>query len=156
MVTYSHRGHIMEQDLLAYAYKLLSQRAYTRLGMARKLSGKGEPEDVEIALDRLTESGYLDDRAFAQNYIQSRVANHPSGRRLLEMKLRTKGISATAIRAVLDEIEPEAEEAAAQNLAEKKAAALKNLEPAARKRRIFQFLINRGFSPKIAGKFSNL
>ena len=145
-----------EQDLLAYAYKLLSRRAYTRLGMARKLSGKGEPENVETVLDRLTESGYLDDRAFAQNYIQSRIANHPSGRRLLEMKLRAKGIPTTAIREVLDEIKPEAEEAAAQDLAKKKAAVLKNLEPLARKRRIFQFLINRGFSPSIARKFSNL
>jgi len=146
----------MEQDLLAYAYKLLSRRAYTRLGMARKLAGKGEPENAEIVLDRLTESGYLDDRAFAQNYIQSRFASHPSGRRLLEMKLRAKGIPTTAIREALDEIEPEAEEAVAQNLAKKKAATLKNLKPTARKKRIFQFLINRGFSPKIAGKFSDL
>ena len=146
----------MEQDLLAYAYKLLSRRAYTRLGMARKLAGRGEPENVETVLKQLTESGYLDDRAFAQNYIQSRIASHPSGRRLLEMKLRAKGIPTTAIREALDEIKPEAEEAAAQILAKKKASVLKNLEPAARKRRIFQFLINRGFSPKIAGKFSNL
>ena len=146
----------MEQDLLAYAYKLLSRRAYTRLGMARKLAGRGEPENVEIVLDRLTESGYLDDRAFAQNYIQSRVANHPSGRRLLEMKLKSKGISATIIKEALNELEPEVEEAVAQGLAKKKAATLKNLEPIARKRRIFQFLINRGFSPNIANKFSNL
>ena len=146
----------MDQDLLAYAYKLLSRRAYTRLGMARKLSASGKAGNVETVLDRLTESGYLDDRAFAQNYIQSRFASHPSGRRLLEMKLRAKGIPTTAIREVLDEIKPEAEEAAAQDLAKKKAAILKNLEPIARKRRIFQFLINRGFSSKIAGKFSNL
>ena len=146
----------MEQDLLAYAYKLLSHRAYTRMGMARKLAGREGSENVETVLDQLTESGYLDDRAFAQNYIQSRVANHPSGRRLLEMKLKAKGIPTTAIREFLDEIKPEAEEAAAQNLAKKKAATLKNLEPIARKRRIFQFLLNRGFSPAIAGKFSNL
>ena len=145
----------MEQDLLAYAYKLLSRRAYTRLGMTRKLAGKGEPENVETVLDRLTESGYLDDRAFAQNYIQSRFASHPSGRRLLEMKLRAKGIPTTAIREALDEIKPEAEEAVAQDLAKKKAVALKNLEPIARKRRIFQFLINRGFSPSIASKYAN-
>lgn len=144
----------MEQDLLAYAYKLLSRRAYTRLGMARKLSIRGEPENVETVLDQLTESGYLDDRAFAQNYIQSRVASHPSGRRLLEMKLRAKGIPTTAIREALDEIKPEAEEAAAQNLAKKKAATLKNLEPIARKKRIFQFLVNRGFSPDIAKKYA--
>ncbi|MFA5393004.1 MAG: regulatory protein RecX [Candidatus Ratteibacteria bacterium] len=146
----------MEQDLLAYAYKLLSRQAYTRLGMTRKLSGKGEPENVETVLDQLTESGYLDDRVFARNYIQSRIANHPSGQRLLEMKLKAKGISTTTIREVLGEIEPEAEEAAAQYLAKKKAAVLKNLEPIARKRRIFQFLINRGFSSEIAGKFSNV
>jgi len=146
----------MEQDLLAYAYKLLSQRAYTRLGMARKLAGRGEPKNVETVLGRLTEAGYLDDRVFAQNYIQSRFTSHPSGRRLLEMKLRAKGIPTTAIRETLAEIEPEAEEAAAQDLAKKKAATLKNLEPMVRKRRIFQFLINRGFSPEIAGKFSNL
>ncbi|MCX5641852.1 MAG: regulatory protein RecX [Candidatus Omnitrophica bacterium] len=145
----------MEQDLLAYAYKLLSRRAYTRLGMARKLAGRGEAENVETVLDRLTESGYLDDRAFAQNYVQSRFANHPSGRRLLEMKLNAKGIPKAAIREVLDEIKPEAEEAVAQELAKKKAATLKNLEPATRRRRIFQFLINRGFSPGIAAKYAN-
>jgi regulatory protein len=145
----------MEQDLLAYAYKLLSHRAYTRLGMARKLAGRGEPESAETVLDRLTESGYLDDRAFARDYIQSRVANHPSGRRLLEMKLRGKGIAATVIREVLDEIKPESEEEAAQELAKKKAAVLKNLEPSVRKRRIFQFLLNRGFSPSIAAKYAN-
>jgi len=110
---------------------------------------------VETVLDRLTESGYLDDRAFAQNYIQSRFASHPSGRRLLDMKLRAKGIPTTAIREALDEIKPEAEEAAAHDLAKKKTAVLKNLEPTARKRRIFQFLINRGFSPDIASKYAN-
>src|SRR3989339_1057982 len=146
----------MEQDLFAYAYKLLSRQAYTRLGMARKLAGRGEAENVEIVLDRLTESGYIDDRAFAQNYIQSRSARHPSGRRLLEMKLKSKGVPDTIIKEALNELEPETEEAAAQDLAKKKAAALKNLEPAARKRRIFQFLLNRGFSPGIARKFSNL
>ncbi|MFH2068061.1 MAG: regulatory protein RecX [Candidatus Omnitrophota bacterium] len=146
----------MEQDLLAYACKLLGQRAYTRLKMAQKLAGRGEPENVETVLDKLTESGYLDDRDFAREYIRQRLTTRPSGRRLLEMKLRTKGISKTAIGEVLDELEPEAEEAAAQSLATKKAAALKNLEPIVRKRRIFQFLINRGFSPGIAAKYSNL
>ncbi len=144
----------MEQDLFTYACKLLGRQAYTRSGMARKLAGRGEAENVEIVLERLAESGYIDDRAFAQNYIQSRSARHPSGRRLLEMKLKSKGVPDTIIKETLNELEPETEEAAAQALAKKKAVSLKKLEPAARKRRIFQFLLNRGFSPNIAKKYA--
>ncbi len=146
----------MEQDLFAYACKLLGRQSYTRAALARKLAGRGEAENVKIVLDRLAESGYIDDRAFAQNYIQSRSARHPSGRRLLEMKLKSKGVPDTIIKETLNELEPETEEAAAQKLAAKKAALLKNLEPMARKKRVFQFLLNRGFSPEIARKFSDL
>ena len=141
--------------MLAYAYRLIARRAYTRREMARKLAGKGEPEKVETVLERLAESGYLDDRAFARDYVQQRLASRPAGRRLLEMRLRTKGVPAEAIREVLGEIDPEAEEAAAQDLAKKKAAALKNLEPTDRKRRIFQFLVSRGFSGKISEKYAD-
>lgn len=146
----------MEKDLLAYAYTLIARRAYTRAEMARKLREKGKPEDAETVLEQITESGYLNDLDFARNYIQQRSAGRPSGSRLLEMKLRSKGIPIGTIKEALSEIEPETEEALAQKLAEKKATTLKNLEPPIRKRKLFQFLLSRGFSFKLAEKFSSL
>jgi len=146
----------MKEDLSGYAYRLLARRSYTLSGMAKKLKGKGEPEDVRAVLDQLAESGYLDDYSFARDYIHSRCALRPSGRALLEMKLRSKGVPAAIVREVLNELKPEEEEKMAEDLAKKKAALLRNLEPEDRRQRLYRFLLNRGFSPNIAEKYAKL
>ncbi|MFH0797689.1 MAG: regulatory protein RecX [Candidatus Omnitrophota bacterium] len=145
----------MADNLLAEAYRILARRAYTRAEMAKKLEGKAPAEEVEEVLNNLAQAGYLDDRAFVREYIQQRLSLRPSGRRLLEMKLRAKGVAPVVIKEVLDDaLNPQDEEEAAKVLAEKKSASLKGLDEAARQRRIYQFLLSRGFSPQVAGKYA--
>jgi len=144
----------MGKELVAEAYRILARRAYTRAEMAKKLEGKAPAEEVEEVLNNLAQAGYLDDRAFVREYIQQRLSLRPSGRRLLEMKLRAKGVAPGVIKEVLDELNPQDEEETAKMLAEKKSAFLRGLDEAARQRRIYQFLLSRGFSPQIAQKYS--
>ncbi len=145
----------MGKELIAEAYRILARRAYTRAEMAKKLEGKAPAEEVEEVLNNLAQTGYLDDRAFVREYIQQRLSLRPSGRRLLEMKLRAKGVAPGVIKEVLDDaLNPQDEEETAKMLAEKKSAFLRGLDEAARQRRIYQFLLSRGFSPQIAQKYS--
>jgi regulatory protein len=58
-----------ENGLLAFAAQALSARALSIGELREKLKRRAaEPSDVEIVLARLKESGYLNDRRFADSY----------------------------------------------------------------------------------------
>jgi regulatory protein len=53
--------------------RLLGRRAHSRTELRRKLARRGHPEaDIEVALGRLVELGYLDDRSFASGLVRRR------------------------------------------------------------------------------------
>jgi regulatory protein len=88
------------------------------LELRRKLARKGfEADDVEVALDRLTELRYLDDDAFARGLIRRRSASR--GPAALAAELGSKGISREGVAAALAELDPDAQLEAATRLAER-------------------------------------
>ena len=76
------------------ALRLLSRGAHTRRGLARKLSarGFGQPA-IRHALTRMTELGYLDDRAFAESWIRSRLSAGKDGGTALYRGLLARGVA---------------------------------------------------------------
>ncbi|OPZ93502.1 MAG: Regulatory protein RecX [candidate division TA06 bacterium ADurb.Bin417] len=146
----------MNEDLLARAYRLLGRRAYTRSALLKKLREKGPAEAAEAAVEALARAGYLNDADFARDYVRQRSSNRPSGRRFLKMKLQSKGVAPEAIEAALADLDPDQEAEMARQLAEKKARTLARLEPAVRRRQLYQFLVGRGFSPDLAEKYAKL
>ena len=71
--------------------RLLSGRAHSRLEMQRKLGQRGySPEDIEAALKRLDELGYLNDLSFAEGLVRVRSASR--GPRALSAELARRGV----------------------------------------------------------------
>src|SRR5207248_9318412 len=72
------RGGGRQQDpALDAGVRMLARRAHSRAELRLKLRRRGyQPGEIEEALTRLTELGYIDDEAFARA-----LAGRPSGQR---------------------------------------------------------------------------
>jgi len=96
----------------------LARRAHSRLELRQKLHRRGyDPVDVEAALSRLAELGYVNDAAFAQGLVRRRSAVR--GPRALAGELSARGIDRAGIAEALEGVDEEAELAAAVRLAER-------------------------------------
>jgi regulatory protein len=103
------------------ALRLLAGGAHSVRGLERKLLARGaEPGLVAAELARLTASGLLDDRAYAEAWVRQRLARHPEGLGLLEAGLRRRGVPRElAAQTVRREVTEEVERVAAAALAGK-------------------------------------
>ena len=77
-------------EIYAHALKLLRSRDYTVAALREKLASKFEAVPEEV-IQRLIEKRFLDDRRFAENYIEKRKAR---GAFLLRQELIDKGAPA--------------------------------------------------------------
>jgi regulatory protein len=88
------------------ALQFLSYRPRSRSEVVRRLTKRGFSEPaIEVALDRLTRSGLLDDRAFAEYWIGNRERFKPRGRYALRHELRQKGVPDDMIEVLLEEVD---------------------------------------------------
>ena len=90
------------------ALSLLDLAEHSAFMLRTKLRQRGfEPPVVETVIARLKEKNYLDDRRFAQLWVQSRLKRNPAGKSVLISGLRAKGVSARdaeeAVSGLLDE-----------------------------------------------------
>ena len=70
-----------EEELFQYALRSLSARAITIAKLKEKLRAKAANlPDVDSALSRLKQFGYLNDRKFADSYTASRLASQGHGK----------------------------------------------------------------------------
>ena len=126
----------------------------TRSDITRRLSDKGfASEDIEPLLDRLTAVGLIDDVEYARAFLAGRWGRRAAGWRKLEMDLRKKGVSSPDIalgRAKLEAAQGAADEVGmARRAVEQAARRYANLDPQARKRRLWGMLQRRGFSTDV-------
>ena len=101
-------------------------------------------EAIEIAIEKVTGWGYLDDEDFARLWVENRVQHRPRGERLLTQELRQKGIDRDVIATVLEETELNEYDSALE-LARKRAPRLADLDEQTRERRLSQYLARRGY-----------
>ncbi|MBN2394796.1 MAG: RecX family transcriptional regulator [Anaerolineae bacterium] len=101
---------------------------------------------VDEVLHRLQEVGLVDDEAFARYWVDNRARFRPRGKRMLVQELRQKGVALDVIETALAEYD---EVAAAQHVAEEQARRLTHLPPEVFRRRFWDRLMRRGFSPDI-------
>jgi regulatory protein len=130
---------------IATSLNLLSYRARAEGELRQKLRERDyAPEAIDGALTRMRDLGYLDDRQFADRWVESRQLHRPRSARMLARELSQKGLDRDTIEEVIDEAGID-EYGDAYAIAEKKAASLANLEPAVRDRRLTGFLARRGY-----------
>jgi regulatory protein len=98
---------------LQLAVRYLARWDRTAAQVERFLKDKGAaPAQVKRTVNRLSELRYLDDRVYAQRWIESRLARKPMGRERLKAELLARGIAEShadrAIREVLRGVDEEA------------------------------------------------
>jgi len=87
------------------ALALLARRDYSRAGLAERLRAKGYARgEVEEALRRCIEWGYLDDQRYGRSRMQARLGRRPCGRLDAVRDLQRQGLTATMSESVADEV----------------------------------------------------
>jgi regulatory protein len=139
------------------ALRLLSVRARSEGELADRLARKGFDVDVvgEV-IEALRQVGLVDDEAFARAWADERARLRPVGPRRLAGELMEKRIDRQTAERVVDEtfaacpeIELARRAAAAKGRPGRGGTATRE-EVAKRRRRLFSFLVRRGFSYEVA------
>ena len=134
------------EKALNYTFRILSKKGYTEGEIREKLYQKGYKKEIrEKTINRLKELGFLDDRKFAQEFIERYLFRKPAGKYLLAKKLREKGIKAKIVEESLEKFYPEKEEDLAKKAGEKFLSRLNSLPLEKKKARLFSFLSRQGF-----------
>ena len=130
-----------------YAFLLLKYRLRSKKELGERLTRKKFPGEIAgQVIKSLEEKGFLDDGAFARAWIASR--GRKFGGRRLTQELRQKGISPDLVDEGLRELKERCpEEETVRGIAEEKLRKLKDLDPQTARRRVYAYLIRRGFSP---------
>jgi regulatory protein len=168
------RLHQAEERQKVYesALRFLSYRPRSAREVEMRLRKKGHsPEQIAAVMERLRKQRYVDDAEFARFWVSNRMAFSPRGPRLLKSELRQKGVAPEVVDAVLaeqaeaqveatqraeevteiwgeeagDEPAPGTDEANALALAQKKMRTYGRLDPQTARRRLFAFLMRRGY-----------
>ncbi len=112
------------QNNLYYAYRkakdLLYRTDHSEEMVRRKLRQRQYPEDViQSVVEQLREEGIINDRNFGEHYVQFLVRKNKYGKRMLQAKLREKGISRELTEELLNSVSENMEESALKASVEK-------------------------------------
>lgn len=141
----------MEAQANSVAEWWLAQSAKSRKEIMDKILKKGIiPEIAEKIVSRYEELGYIDDEAYAEQFVYSKTTYDKLGKRSISFKLKEKGISEEIIQQVLENIDDEEEEQQAKELALKKARTNKRYDTQKRLQQIVGLLVRKGYSGNIA------
>jgi len=134
------------------AADLLSRRPWTRADLARRLIRRGAPPEVaEAVIADLMGRGYLDDAAFARQWVESRSARGYGAARL-RAELRARGVDAAVIDAALGALMPDATLERARAMARRRLAVIAGARPERVAARLSEYLLRRGYAPGVVGR----
>jgi regulatory protein len=132
------------------ALGLLAVRARSRRELERRLLAAGfATEEVDDVLVRLERVGLIDDEAFARQLAEHRFGVRRSGVRSVTSELRSKGVDAHVIEAVVQERRSH-EDVRALELARSRAGRLRGVDPSRAFGRLSAALMRRGYAPEVA------
>ena len=93
-----------QQKLIHYSYDLLATRRYTIREMIKKLDGKNQRNatactavELEEILSSLIKSNLLNDKVFAECFIDAQTRRKPTGIFKLKQQLKLKGVDQNII-----------------------------------------------------------
>ena len=105
---------------------------------------------IPKVLDRLRDYGYIDDKRFAQWWIDQRRSFRPKGARAIGQELAAKGIDRSLVTSLVSEAS-KTEVGDAQTLIAKKWKTWSKLPKLEQKKKIWNYLHGRGFSARTIG-----
>lgn len=98
----------LEQRVNAHeaALRLLATRPRSETEMRTRLAMRGvEPGAIDDEVERLHGSGLLDDRKFAEAWVEDRKRASPRGKRMLHYELLGRGIDAAAAEQATNDVD---------------------------------------------------
>ncbi len=105
-----------------------------------------DEKTIQETLSYLKDNNFINDISFANAWIESRLKK-PIGLNRIRKELKIKGIDEKIIEQKIDELKDRYfEQDIVKKIAKEKFNRLKNIEPDKAKRRIFSYLMRRGFS----------
>jgi len=135
------------ESLYQRALRYLSFRPRSEQEMRLYLLRHEQDEQVrELVLERLKENGWLDDGRFAAQWVENRAAFRPRGKKALAFELKQRGVQAATIEQAVQELD---EEEMAYQAAQKVLERYKNLDRQTFWRKLYDFLVRRGFSYEV-------
>jgi regulatory protein len=136
----------------AVALDLLSRKAWTRRDLVTRLRRRGAPAEVAGAVVADLEArGYVDDRAFAAAWAESRARGRGYGSRRLREELLTRGVARPLVEVAVREAFAEAdEETRARAVAARRLPLLRRAAPGQAARRLGTYLLRRGYPEALA------
>lgn len=154
-----HKGQVLqESDWLALlsdeeknkakqqALRYISFKRRTSDEVARHLQEKGNTsETILLVLTWLQSCGYIDDRAYAKDWVSERSRSKGKGRYAIKREMQVKGIDERWISEALHLIDDGEERELARTWAHKRYEHVKHLAWPHIERRIGSFLARRGF-----------
>jgi regulatory protein len=142
---------LLAEDTSEIAYqralRFLSYRPRSEKEIIDNLRKHETHEDVIAeVVERLSESGLVDDVKFTSLWLENRAEFRPRGQYALRMELRQKGITDAVIDKALGKID---ETPLALKAGRKKAGRFKTLDEQGFKQKLYGFLSRRGFRYEI-------
>lgn len=132
------------------ALDALSRAARTRGQLETLLQRKGiAPETAAPVLDRFEEIGLIDDRDFAETFVESRHRVRGQAGRALSMELRQRGVADDVIAEAVGGLDPEREFETACRIAQSRYERMSAVPPEVKVRRLVGFLARKGYSGAI-------
>ncbi len=135
----------------ARALARLARRDHSEQEVRRALLRDGYAEDeIEATVARLRRERYLDDTGYAERFARSRMKHQGLGTRRVHQGLRAKGVDAKTAEAGLKAARAEVSESAVlDDQARRYWRTHTKDEPADRVRKLWAFLVRRGFPPAL-------
>lgn len=142
---------LLEKDgreaAMQQAMRLLERRERTTAEIRHRLNERGfTEENIAYVLERLRETGLVNDSRFAQRFVESREHARPRSRRALTVELRQRGLSDSEISDAVGVVN---EDDAAYRVAVKQSRKLQALEWSEFRQKLGAFLARRGFDYEI-------
>jgi regulatory protein len=133
---------------LDFALKLLAFRSRSEKELRGRILQKNFSEEIaNRVIGKLKRMKFVDDERFANEYAAS-LKQKQKGPRFIRAELARKGVERETIDEIAGGLYPSPEDEIEQikEIAEKKLAKMKNVEPEKAAQRLMRFLFARGFS----------
>ncbi|MGR6762499.1 regulatory protein RecX [Paenibacillus sp. T2-29] len=144
-----------KQQAYVHALRYLGQKPRTRQEIAQRLAQKEVDQAViDEILVRLQREKLVDDDLYARQWARQRITSQRKGKMWIRQELRQKGISKASIGEALGEITDNEEWESALSVGRKKWNQVRG-DIMDKKRKIFPFLMRRGYSGDMTRRVVN-
>jgi len=137
-----------EEEINAYNYAIsvLSRTSKSEKQLRQKMLDKGyDTQFIENAIVKLKIQKYIDDEAYSESFINSKINVSKDGKLKIKEALYNKGIDKQVIADKLSEVSNEEEIKRAYILGTKKLRSIKEEDARKKRMKLTNYLINKGF-----------